>query len=341
MQAVQFLDECLWRDFVSDHPRGNLFHTPEMFQVFTQAKGYRPEIWATVDGHSGILALLLPVHITLVGGLLSGLTTRSVVHGSILCQAGPRGQEALGQLLEAYGKSVSGRSLFTELRNHYDLDGLQSLLQSYGYAYEEHLNYLIELNRPPEEILQSISPKTRNRIRRGLREKQVEISEVTNRGEMAQWHATLKRTYEEAHVPLADYSLFEAAFDILYPKGRVKFLLAQVHGVTAACSMLLLYKDSIYAWYGGTDRAHSQHRPNDMLNWHILEWGANHGYRQYDFGGAGKPDEEYGVRDYKGKFHGELVCFGRNTCVHAPWRLALARWGYKLFRNTLVASGLP
>ena len=36
--------------------------------------------------------------------------------------------------------------------------------------------------------------------------------------------------------------------------------------------------------------------------WHTLDWGAEDGYSLNNFGGAGKPDEEYGVRDFKAKF---------------------------------------
>ncbi|MDH4208252.1 MAG: hypothetical protein OEV76_05210, partial [Anaerolineae bacterium] len=55
--------------------------------------------------------------------------------------------------------------------------------------------------------------------------------------------------------------------------------------------------------------------------------------RVYDFGGAGKADEEYGVRDFKAKFGGDLVCYGRNTCVHAPFRLAMSKLGYEGYRR--------
>ena len=44
-------------------PAGNVFHTPEMFEAF-RVPGYRPSLWAAVDDHSGGLALLTPVQIT-------------------------------------------------------------------------------------------------------------------------------------------------------------------------------------------------------------------------------------------------------------------------------------
>jgi serine/alanine adding enzyme len=63
-----------------------------------------------------------------------------------------------------------------------------------------------------------------------------------------------------------------------------------------------------------------------------LEWGVENGYRVYDFGGAGKPDEEYGVRDFKAKFGGKLVCYGRNVYVHSQVRLELSKLGYTIYR---------
>jgi lipid II:glycine glycyltransferase (peptidoglycan interpeptide bridge formation enzyme) len=102
-----------------------------------------------------------------------------------------------------------------------------------------------------------------------------------------------------------------------------------------ACSVELPYKKTIYGWYGGTDREYGHYNPNEMLMWHVLDWGVNNGYHLYDFGGAGKPDEEYGVRDFKAKFGGDLVCFGRNTYVHSPLLLSISKKGYEAYRRFL------
>jgi serine/alanine adding enzyme len=115
----------------------------------------------------------------------------------------------------------------------------------------------------------------------------------------------------------------------------VRFLLVRVGGTAVGCSAELIHKDTVYGWYGGSDRAFSRYIPNDLLVWHILEWGARNGYRVYDFGGAGAPDEDYGVRDFKAKFGGQLVNFGRSTHVHAPVRLRCSTVGYRFLRRFL------
>jgi serine/alanine adding enzyme len=338
VNIVRKLAENLWRDFVDGNPGGNIFHTPEMYRVFAQAKGHQPTLWAAVDdGPSGsrVLALLLPVYVTLMDGVFRRLTTRAIVYGGVLCAAGPEGEKALAMLLETYRREAKGRALFTELRNLSDISWLQPALRDNGFVYDEHLNYLIDLNRPPEAVLQGIGPRTRKKIRQALRKGEVIVEEANQPEQAAHCYDLLQKTYAAAQVPLADRSLFEAAFDVLHARGMAKFLLARIGAAHVATSVELIYKDTIYGWYGGMDRAYGDYIPNELLLWYIFEWGAENGYKVYDFGGAGKPDEEYGVRDFKAKFGGELVCYGRNTCVHAPRLLALSQRAYAAYRKFL------
>jgi serine/alanine adding enzyme len=333
LRVVHFLDEGRWRHFVESHPLSNVFHTPEMFQVFAQTEGYRPTLWATIDGDGEALALLLPVQVTLKGGLLRYLTNRAVVYGSVLYDPSPAGEEALAILLYAYIQEVGREVLFTELRNLSDLSAVQPLLNDYGFVYEDHLNYLIDLNRPLEQVMQSVGSRTRKHIRRGLARQEVIVEEISERGQIAACYDLLRKSYATARVPLADRSLFEAAFDVLYQRGMVKFWLARVGEAYVATSVEMLYKDTIYGWYSGIERTYASYTPGELLMWHILKWGVENGYRVYDFGGAGKPGEDYGVRDFKAKFGGELACYGRNTYVHAPTRLAISKVGYQVYRN--------
>ncbi len=333
MNVVRSLPEKRWSRFVAKHPVGNVFHTPEMFRVFERAAGHQPSLWAVVDDDEHILALLLPVEITVLDGPLRRLSNRAVVYGGVLCAPGTAGETALDQLLRAYRAEMDRRVLFTELRNVSELNGLQPVLDTRGFAYEDHLNYLVDLARPVDEIMQDIGRRTRKQIRRAMRQGDVVVEEVTDRQGLAECYELLRQTYSRARVPLADRSLFEAAFDLLRPRGMVRFTLARVEGRPAACSVDLLYKDVAYGWYGGMDRDYGAHVPNELLTWHVLSWAAEHGYRQYDFGGAGKPDEDYGVREFKSKFGGELVCYGRNTCVHAPLLLSASKLGYDLVRR--------
>jgi serine/alanine adding enzyme len=256
-----------------------------------------------------------------------------VSYGSVLYEPTTEGIEGLTLLLRNYVDEIDGRVLFTELRNLSDLTHIQLVFLDHGFSYEDHLNYLIALDRPLDEIFLEIGRRTRKQIRHGIRRGDVVIEEATTREQIDTCYRLLKRTYASARVPLADRSLFTAAFDVLAPIGMVKFPMAWVGDICVAASVELVYRDTIYGWYGGVDRRYVSYTPNELLMWHILKWGAESGYRIYDFGGAGKPDEEYGVRTFKAKFGGRLVCFGRNVCNHAPWRLAVSKNGYAFYQR--------
>ncbi len=331
-RVVRQLNKNDWKQFVDQHPQGNIFHTPEMFEVFAQAKGSHPTLWAAVCGDGQIAALFLPVLVTL-NKLLRPLTTRAISYGSTLCLPSNEGHQALSLLLKTYLRENRATCLFTELRNVACLENEQPLLQDLGFTYEEHLNYLIDVGRSPAELFLSIGARTRKNIRHGLNKGEVTIHEVTEPGRIDICYDLLSQTYQNARVPLADRSLFEAAFNILYPRRMIRFTLAYVGDAPAAVSIELLYKDVMYGWYGGMDRAYSKYMPNELLMWSILKWGAENGYCQYDFGGAGRPDAEYGVRDFKAKFGGRLVCYGRNTYIHLPAALWLSKQGYQVVRH--------
>jgi lipid II:glycine glycyltransferase (peptidoglycan interpeptide bridge formation enzyme) len=245
---------------------------------------------------------------------------RSIVHGSVLAVEGHEGREALSFLLSDYIRRSRGQTAFTELRNMADLQALQPVLTQQGFAFEEHLNYLIDLDRSQDEIFGGIGARTRKNIKRAQKKDLVKIETVCEDRALDECYAILERTYRKASVPFADHSLFKAALDVLLPKNMIRISLARVNGEPAATSLDLLYKDTIFGWYGGVDRGHRMFVPNEVLTWEILKWGSANGYRVYDFGGAGQPDQKYGVRDFKAKFGGRLVAFGRNRCIHWPIR---------------------
>jgi serine/alanine adding enzyme len=331
---VHTLPEEGWHRFVEEHPAGNIFHTPEMFQVFAHTAGCQPEIWAATDGDSRILALLLPTRVTMMSGLLYRLTTRAVAYGSILHDSSPEGHQALRVLLRAYAQEAKGSMLFTELRNLSNLSDVQPVLGECGFVYEDHLNFLIDLARPSEEIWQSVRSSAKRNIKKA-RKLRVVIEEANDLNRVQAAYTLLREVYKRIQVPLADVSLFQSAFEILHPQGMLRILIAKVENIDVGAMTLLLYKDTIYYWYTGTVRKPTPHRAGDLLVWHALEWGNQNGFRTLDFGGAGKPDEEYGVRDFKAKFGGTLVNYGRNICVHAPMRLKLSEKAYNIVRRFL------
>ncbi len=332
---AQALPTSKWRWFVENHPDGNIFHTPEMFEVFAHSKGYEPRLWAATQGER-VLALFLPVEVSVASGLLRSFTTRSVVYGGTLYHSENQGRMALSKLIQKYQQETKHRVLFTELRNLAEDHNLQSAIQESGFEFEDHNDYIVNLALPIEQVWANIHKSARKEIRQAQRKNPVSIRMVEDRHSLHKWYKLIKESFSWNHVPLADISLFESAFDILYPKGMIQFLIGSTpDGQDIAASVALLYKKTIYGWYRGFDRKYGFCLPNDQMVWHVLQWGAENGYGVFDFGGAGRPNEPYGPRNFKAKFGGRLVNYGRNTYVHSSYRLKLSTFLYRLYRKLL------
>lgn len=339
MKIVHQLDPVRWRAFVDAHPHGNIFHTPEMFEVFTRAKGHQPELWAAIEdnpaepGAPKILALAPLVKLTLFNQLFRPLTTRAIAYGGVLCAPNAEGYTALNTLLTAYQATAGWGALFTEFRNLADMSDLRPSLAKHGFVYEDHLNFLVDLMQPQDVIWRNISKSTQQRIRTS-RNKGTSIEEVMEPERLKIAYRFLQDVYARVQVPLADLSLFRAALDVLTPRGMMQVLLARAGERYAATAFLLSYHGRVLYWYVGADRSLSAYGPSELLVWHAFQWGKEHGFQMFDFGGGGKPDEKYGPREFKSKFGGLQVNFGRDLYVHSPLRLRVSEAVYQFYRRT-------
>lgn len=336
--SVEIMNEApekWWDEFVFRKKEGNIFHTKEMFCVYLQTKNFRPELWAAVE-NGRILALFIPVFISLFPSpILNRLTTRAVSFGSVLVEDGPDGNKAISALISAYSKQVKKKAIFTEMRNLCDMAHLKCLMKELKFYYENHMNFLVRLDDNPETVFCRIGARTRKNIKRTIKKGLVKIEEIKELDKIDECYSLLLATYKRAAVPLADISLFKAAYEILFPKGMIKITLARVDGQPAAVSFDLLFKNNMYGWYGGVDRRYRSFLPNELLTWKLLEWGCLNGYKIYDFGGAGRPGQKYGVRDFKAKFGGEEVNYGRFKNIHSKLLYYPSVFLYDLIRPML------
>jgi lipid II:glycine glycyltransferase (peptidoglycan interpeptide bridge formation enzyme) len=72
--------------------------------------------------------------------------------------------------------------------------------------------------------------------------------------------------------------------------------------------------------------------PNDLIPWDVFLWGKENGFTRFDFGGAGKPDVPYGVREYKKKFGGKMVSYGRYEKINKPNLMKIAKTGFQIMQ---------
>ena len=320
-----------WSHFVSDHPRGSIFHTPEMVQVFGKTLRNYPLALAAIDEDGGMLALLVAVRVQTLPGPLGAVSSRSILYAEPICRDDERGRSALAAVIAEHDARMRGKVLFTEVRALRAAGPEQEALLQCGYRREDYLNYVTDLTKPAQDLLDAMTKQMRRSIRtsqeRGLR-----VEDATSTEGVEVLLGFLTGAYANAGVPLADRSLFEQTIRVLRPRGMVKLITAYHNDRPVGAALGLIYKDTVFAWYRGSERM-DHLAPSECMIWHDLEWGHSEGYKIYDSGGAGKPDVPYGVRDFKAKFGGQLVNYGRYYKVYSPWKLRLAEAAYNWKRN--------
>ncbi|NIA11169.1 MAG: peptidoglycan bridge formation glycyltransferase FemA/FemB family protein [Nitrospiraceae bacterium] len=333
--SLEDVDKEDWRDFVHNHSCGSIFQTHEMRGVYEQTKNYEPISLAAINDSEEIVALVQAVVIKEMGGFLGGFSARSVIQGGPLFVDSSVGYEAVSLLMNEYDRIARKRALYSEIRNIYDMSEFRSLFKQMGYVYEDHLNYLIDLDRPQEEIGMAIHRSMRKNIKRSQK-KGVVIREVTNKSQLKIFYGFLEDVYHNAKIPFEDMSHFDAIFDILVPRGMATFHLAEHGGEYIGGRVTLIYKGVVYAYSVGVPNKYKHLYPNALLNWEIIQWGAENGCNTFDFGGAGKPDRDYGVREFKRQFGGELVNYGRCKKIYSPVKMGIAEMGLRVYKKSIL-----
>lgn len=329
----QNIDEKKWDVFVGAHPQGNIFQTSAMYKVFKQTKGYEPHrFWAIDEKTKKIIGVLSGVVVSEKEGLMGKFSTRAIIQGGPLL-APEADRKVLKELVEAFDEAVKPKAIWSEIWNFNDTK--QTLKTLKNYHFEDHLNFLIDVNRSEEIIWREIHESRRKNINRAIK-KDLVIEEVENQAQLDIIYQLVSETYRRVKVPLSDSGLFKSAYQILVSRGLAKFFLVKHNNDYIGARIVLTYNKKIYDWYAGASPDSFEFYPNDYLVWSVLKWGVKNGYKVFDFGGAGKPNVPYGPREFKRRFGGDLTNFGRLIRVYSPWKYRLAHWGFKVYQFLLL-----
>ncbi|SFM56961.1 lipid II:glycine glycyltransferase FemX [Methanolobus profundi] len=334
LMITDIFDDTEWDKFVLDHPYGNIFQTSHMAKVYSKATKYETvRLIAKDEGSGKILALVQGSVISEMKGILSSFSSRSVIQGAPLFVDSDQGKKAVQELMVHYNDLMKDKVVYTQIRNMGDTSNCCKMLDAMGYEYEEHLDFLINLDRKEEEIWSDIQKSRRKGINRAERDGII-VRNVEEREELKLCYDLVLDTYKRFKIPIADISLFEAVYDALSETGYADFLIAYKNEEVVGTRITLNYKDMVYDWYAGSRQGVDY--VDEALVWHILKMNAGK-YKIFDFGGAGHPDKPYGVREFKRRFGGEMVNYGRYEKVHSVTKKTVA---FKLFKTYQIIRPL-
>lgn len=307
-------------DFFTISPRSNFFQSTKAFLFFKRVKGFSPHYFISFEDGK-ILGILLAIFINDGGRIKQYFSARCIVYGGPLVLEND--SAVAFALLRALSIFTKTKAIYTEIRNLYDASTYKKAFLNNGFTFVEHLNYIVPIKSVAENK-KLLSSSRRRQIQKGEKQGAI-IDEAHDDRDIYDFYKILNELYQRRiKKPLPDISFF-LAFYQMRELGKV-FIIRHSDQIIGGIICPVDSK-TIYEWYVcGLDEQFKECYPSVLATWAPIEYAAKNGLQSFDFLGAGKPGDDYGVREFKSKFGGALVDYGRYIRINRPflYRFGLA-----------------
>lgn len=320
-------------EFLAGELTHSFFQGPAFFRLAEAVRLFQPILITVRDNTGALAATLLAVRIRESNGIKGRLSERAVVYGGPVFYQETDKQELLEALLQELTNHVGGKTVFTQFRNFYDTTDIKETFKASQYRYRERLNLLLD-TRDEKKVWQGMSESRRRQIRKSMAIGAV-IREAGGPEEVEELYQILKILYRyKVKKPLPEKDFFLAFYEQLHqtPHGKV-FVVTYQGRITGGIFCPVSPGRTVYELYVcGNDEVYQKSGiyPSVMATWAAINYAIKNNIPQFDFMGVGIPEKPYGVREFKMRFGGEIVNYGRYTRINNPVLYQLAEVGYNV-----------
>lgn len=332
MRVLTFkdIDRDEWSALVAASATGTWFQTPEAYEFFaSMPELYRP--FAIGVENDGKLRGVCVGYVTVEKNAVKQFMMRRaiIVGGPALVDN--CNEEKVVALMNAVRKQLQSQAIYVETRNFNDYSRWKEAFASAGFSYDPHFNFHVHTDQGWETVEENIGKHRKKYIRLSFRDGATIEEHPTIEQVRAYYDILLDLYRTKVKMPLQPWEFFEK----LYHCPSCKYLLVMFEGQVVGGSIcMLLPGHGVYEWYAcGKDGVFKNIHPSSVTKYAGMKYACDNGYAVFDMMGAGKPDEEYGVRDFKAEFGGELVEHGRFLCVTKPLLYKIGVLGVKILKK--------
>jgi len=305
------IDKQLWDRLLNESPTASWFQSYNCYQFYKELDFMKPFSIAISDNDK-ILALVCGYTIADGGFVKRFMSRRAIVPGGIMIDSSAD-ISVISKLLVELKKYLSKKVIYTEIRNFNDYSDYKDIFEKSNFRYQPHLNFHLD-SSDHDKAFKNLKQNKRRYVRLSIKEGAV--WQLTNiKSEIEALYEILADLYRnKVKTPLFPLSFFltlskQTDTRIIVVKYKEK--------VVGGGVFVLLNNKYIYEWFVcGEDRQYKNVYPSILSTWGGIEYAANNNIPLFDFMGAGKPNIEYGVRDFKAEFGGTLVENGRFIAVN-------------------------
>ena len=326
------IDRTKWADLVHMNATGTWFQTPEAYDFYASM----PELFkpfAVGIEKDGNLRGTCVGYVTVEKSVLKQfLTRRAIIIGGPALANDCTDEEVklLLSTLNIKHSTFNYAPIYIETRNFNDYSRWKGAFAAAGFDYIPHLNFHVDTSSV--EVVEANLGKSRKRdIRTSLRDGACLVKNPTLEQVRAYYYILLNLYKTRVKTPLFPFSFFEA----LWQHKDSRFLLVEWQGEIIGGTVCVEQEGKcLYEWFAcGVDGQWKSIFPSTLATYYGIKYAAEHRCPRFDMMGAGKPDEAYGVRDFKAKFGGELVGHGRFLCITKPLLYKIGTLGVKILKK--------
>lgn len=325
---IRFISIDQWKELIESSDTKSIFQTKEWYEFCLTQRFLKPFVFS-IENDKGFLKGIIVGYIQKDGGKLKQFfSRRAIINGGPLL-ANDIKEEELDLLLKFTIQELKKKAIYIESRNFTNYSHYRDLFKQCGFEYIPHLNFHIDT--ASEEVVNGNLGKSRKRdIRTSFRDG-AEIVDSPTLDEVHEFYDILLDLYtNKVKTPLYPLTFFEH----LFKQDYARFLLVRLNGkIVGGTVCVCLPGYAVYEWFAcGEDGMYKNIYPSTVATYAGIMYAAKNGFHHFDMMGAGKPDESYGVRDFKAKFGGQLVEHGRFLNITNPFLYRIGALGVKIMK---------
>jgi serine/alanine adding enzyme len=316
------VDPDKWDTLIDNSAFSSPFQTRKFYDFCNTTPGYKGYVYA-IEGRDGIYYAVCVISLTSEKGIKSWFSRRAIIYGGPVL-ADHFDSYALTNLLEEIKKDLSGKTIYIESRNFHDYSLLESIFIRNNWTYIPYLDVKVNLNYSTiDKLLSSFKYNRRREIKLTLKAG-LTYGEAENMDQLISVYRILKEMYKtRIGLPLPKVRFFTD----FWKSGLMKvFIVKEGDFILGGSFCVVLDNKGIYTYYYcGVRNYKPKTYPTHLAVLAAMEYGINNGLKYLDFMGAGQPGSEYGVRDYKMQFGGELLEYGRYIRINQKFLYYIGR----------------
>jgi lipid II:glycine glycyltransferase (peptidoglycan interpeptide bridge formation enzyme) len=319
------IDREKWNIFLRENNYSTPFQSPAFLDFYNSVPNYSAEVFATEENNE-IQALCL-VTFQKESGIKGYFSRRAIIYGGPLIREG--NSESFVFLLHQLTEYVRRKTIYIEIRNYHDYNQYRSIFEKEIWMYLPYYNFQLNLKEQTiENALASMQYNRRREIKKTLEEGAL-YSECKTDEQLSELYQILKNLYKlRVSSPLPPLIYFITLF---HSKISKVFIVWHHERMIGGSICIVLPNCSIYTmYYCGLRDYHPKIFPAHLAVLAVIEYAINNKIPVLDLMGAGKVGVKYGVRDYKAKFGGKQIEYGRFLKVNNPILYSIGRIGLKI-----------